>query len=174
MYTVKKTKYEFGKRIFSLCDTKNEETKECTEDEFCKLIIDGKVKDFEEFTDCSLSNVMLAIMLSKDEQYTVTAKFGDNFSDKIQGYIFEDSYKNEYILGLDDSLELVYKNRVNNAEINNSQKYLISKDGSDLRKIKRTAVAPDKYLTKQELEKFLNYWKEFKERYENGDVIKKY
>lgn len=169
---LKEAKNEIGKFIFILSDTLTKEEIECGEEELCDLAIKGEIVGLEKLKGGCVSQLLLPIMVAKGGEYSVTSKFEKYSSSKIAGYEFEDSFKNKYILRLQEALVLVgeYGSFVKNAQLNNSQKYLISKDGSDLRKIKKDVVYPQKYLTEAEFKEFIRYWEELRKAYERGEL----
>ena len=148
---------DIGKIICNLTDTENNTIVECSEDEFCSLVVDGEIVGFEKYTGHSQSKIMVEIMKLKKENYIVTGKIDRDFttSTKITGYVFKDRYNNEYVLRLENALELIKTGLVTNAKINQNDNHIRSNNGDDLRTISHPSVDSSKYLTREEILKVM-------------------
>lgn len=145
-------KNECGKFIFDLRDTNTKDIKKFNEEQLCKLAVEGKIDKFMNLKDGCVSQALLVIMLIKDEVYSVIGKIKKDFEEGIAAYEFEDTNKNRYILRNSDTLMLVhyFGEKVKNARLNPNKKYLLSKNGEDLRKIPEKIVNIELYLNKEE------------------------
>lgn len=171
---LKETKNDFGKSVYFLIDALTNEEKECTEEEFCELAVKGEIIGLETLKGGSVSQVLMSIMAYKEEEYTVTGRFEEDFNGtKVAGYEFEDTFKNKYILRVKEVIIFIklYGSMVKNAKLNPSENYLISKNGSDLRQIRRIIVSPEKYLTDKELDDYYKICEGLRKLYEEGKLI---
>jgi hypothetical protein len=172
---LKEAKNNFGKSTYILIDTITNEEKKCTEEELCDLVVEGDIVGLEKLKDGCVSEILLLIMICKEEEYTITGRVEKDFSSEseIVAYEFEDTFKNKYILRVKETLILVkeYGKMVKNAKINPFQKNLISKDGSDLRKIRKKIVDSKKYLTSMEFDEHSKKCEQLRELYKQGKLI---
>lgn len=160
-------KNECGKLIFTLKDINTEELKEISEEELCKLAVNGQIEKLEFLEGRCMSELMVKIMLNKNEVYSVIGKAEDDSGKEIVAYEFEDTKKNIYILRVKEALELVSicNEKVKNAKLNHNENYLVTKDKTDLRGLRRIIAENKWYLDQVELKRYYERCKSMREEY---------